>query len=154
MKKRLGNLFTFLLSLLIVSLVAFVGSLFTKFGAWYYSVRPAITPPNWVFPIVWNILYILIAISIYLTWLECEKRNKDKKIIWLFAINLAANALWSFFYFRLQSPILGFLDILIMIVTTVWLIFTVRKFNKTAAILLVPYLLWIMFASLLNLLSI
>lgn len=153
MKRGLDKLFNFLLCLLSVSLVAFIGSLFTNLGAWYYSIRPSITPPNWVFPVVWNILFILIAISLYLALGSSDKRMKGK-ILLVFGINFFLNILWSFLFFTLQSPLLGFIDVLLMIASIIWMIIVTRKVNTASAILLVPYLLWVMFASIINLLSI
>ena len=154
MKRGLEGVFTLLLCFLIVAIVAFLGSQFTDIGPWYYSIRPEITPPNWVFPIVWNILFFMIALSLYFAWGKCQKKGNECKILFVFGINFVLNVLWSFFYFYLKIPLLGFIDILLLLGSIIWLILILRKVSKPASWLLVPYLLWVMFATILNLLSI
>jgi tryptophan-rich sensory protein len=154
MKKRLDKAITFLICLLIVAVVAVLGSLFTDIGAWYYSIRPALTPPNWVFPIVWNILFFLIALSLYFAWNACEKKKKKCNILFFFGLNFLFNVLWTFFYFTLQNPLLAFFDILLLLATIIILIIKLRKISVVSSSLLIPYLAWVMFASILNLLSI
>lgn len=157
MKKglKLDKLITFIFSLLIVSVVAFIGGLFTKIDAWYYAVRPSITPPTWVFPIAWNILFFMIALSLYFAWTKSSKNKKGQIVVlWVFGINFVFNILWSLFYFTMHNPLLAFLDIILLLASIVVMILAVRKFSRISAVLLIPYLLWVMFASLLNLLSI
>jgi tryptophan-rich sensory protein len=153
MKRGLDKLFNLLLCLLIVSVVAFIGGLFTKIDAWYYSVRPAITPPTWVFPIVWNFIFLTIAISLYLVLNKCEGK-RGCSMLWLFGANLLLNVLWSFFYFTLHSPVLAFIDIILLFASILLLIYKSSKVSRAAAILLIPYLVWVAFASVLNALSI
>ena len=86
------NIKVLIISLVIVFLVAFIGSLFTDTGDWYESIKPSITPPNFVFPIAWTILFILIALSLYTAWTN----SVDKKpIIIVFTINLGLIIYWS-----------------------------------------------------------
>ena len=85
-KKKLNFVLIFIICLLIVFLVAFLGSIFTSSGVnslWYDSIKPKITPPNWVFPLVWNILFLLIAISLFFAWTRAKnkKEKKNNKII-------------------------------------------------------------------------
>lgn len=143
-------------SLIIVYLVAAAGSIFTAgntSGEWYESIKPSITPPGWVFPIVWNILFFLIALSLYFSWTGAEGKEK-KKIALVFGINFLLNIFWSFFYFYLKNPALAFVDIILLEASIVAMILITHKVSKKAAYLLVPYLLWVGFASLLNYLSI
>ena len=102
-------------SFVAVGLVAALGSLFTvgnTSGEWYDSIKPSITPPGWVFPIIWNILFFLIALSLYFSWNAAEAKEK-KKIATVFGINFLLNILWSFFYFFLKKPWLAFIDIIL-----------------------------------------
>ena len=150
------NIKLLIISILALILVSTIGSLFTgqtTNSEWYNSVKPSITPPGWAFPIAWTILYILIAISLYLALRDVKTKQKTKIII-LFTLNLISNALWSLFYFRLQNPILAFLDLLVIWITIILLIKTTSKINKTSAWLLIPYLAWVSFAGILNFLSI
>lgn len=120
---------------------------------WYLSVRPALTPPNWVFPIVWNILYLLIAVSIWLAWTSAVKRDR-KYIGWAFGVNLVANALWSILYFGAKQPGVAFIDIIVILGTIIWAMIVCWKIDRRSSWLLLPYLLWVSFASVLNYLSI
>lgn len=141
-------------SLIIVYSIAFIGSLFTSIdNDWYESVRPTITPPSFVFPIVWNILFFLIALSLYLAWINSKNKDK-KKIILVFGINLILNALWSFLYFKMQNPLYAFVDLILIWISIIAMIFVTYKIKKSSAYLLIPYLLWVSFAGILNWLSI
>ncbi len=146
-----------IISLLIVYSTAVIGSLFTSNqvnSEWYQEIRPSITPPNYVFPIVWNILYLLISISIALSYYY-SKNKKDKiKISFLFGVNLLLNILWSYSYFQLHNVKLAFFIILLILASIILLLYKTHKINKLSSYLLIPYLLWILFATLLNWLSI
>ena len=155
MKKRFKlNWKVLVLSLIIVYGIAFLGSLFTSpvtDSVWYESIKPEITPPNWVFPIVWNVLFFLIGISLYLAWTSAGKNKKQKKeVAWVFGINLALNVLWSVFFFGLQNPTLAFFELLALWVSIIAMISVTYRINKASSYLLVPYLLWVSFAGILN----
>jgi len=159
MKKRMKriNWKVLIVSIVIVYLVAFVGSLFTSSNTdseWYDSIRPSITPPNWVFPIVWNVLFFLIALSLYFSWINARKWNVKKKIIVVFGINFILNIFWSVLYFGLKNPFYAFIEIFILWISIVSMIYISYKIDKKAAYLLIPYLLWVSFAIILNYLSI
>lgn len=154
MKKRLEKAFTFLICLLIVTVTALLGSMFTELSAWYYSVRPAITPPSWVFPIAWNVIFLLLAFSLYFSWTGVRNSREEKKVLLAFGVNLLLNILWTLLYFKLKSPILSFIEILLLLASIVWIIRVTSKISKLAAWLNLPYLLWVMFAAIINLLSI
>jgi len=154
MKEKI-NWKVLIVSFIIVYLVAALGSLFTAgntSGEWYDSIKPSITPPGWVFPIVWNILFFLIALSLYFAWNSAEGKSK-KKVALVFGINFLLNILWSFLYFFLKKPALAFIEIIILEISILAMILIAYKTSKKAAYLLVPYLLWVGFASILNYLS-
>ncbi|MBU2104639.1 MAG: tryptophan-rich sensory protein [Nanoarchaeota archaeon] len=138
-----------IICLIIVYGIAFAGSLFTNTGEWYESVKPSITPPGYVFPIVWNILFFLIALSLYFAWTKSKKKDKPK-IALVFGINLALNALWSFLFFTLQQPLWAFVDLIALWISIIVMIFTVCNIDKKSGWLLIPYLIWITFAGVLN----
>lgn len=136
----------------IVILVAYLGSLFTSQGvssSWYKQIKPSITPPNLVFPIAWTILFVLIAVSLYLVWTNSEEEDK-MRIAWIFGFNFALNILWSILFFGLRNPIFAFIEIIVMWISIWMMIFLTRKINKTAMWLLVPYLVWVSFATVLT----
>ncbi|MBI2632550.1 tryptophan-rich sensory protein [Candidatus Pacearchaeota archaeon] len=142
-----------LVSALIFFAISIIGSLFTSGNtnsSWYLENKPSFTPPNLVFPIVWSILYFLIALSLYFSWIKAKKYEK-KKIAIMFGINLVANVLWSYLFFGIQNPLFSFIDIIIILGTIIGMILLVGKINRRAGWMLVPYLLWVSFATILNL---
>ena len=140
-------------SLIIVAIVAGIGSLFTTQSTssqWYQQIKPSITPPNYVFPIAWTILFIMIAISLYLSWIS----SKDKtRIAVIFSVNFLLNILWSIFYFGMRNPRFAFWEIITLWLSILSMLVVTRKTSKPAFWLLIPYLLWVSFAAVLNFLS-
>lgn len=134
-------------SFIVVYFTAFVGSLFTDIGNWYESVRPAITPPNYVFPVVWNILFFMIALSLFFAYISGKKR---KLVVLVYGINLVLNGFWSYLFFGLQKPGLAFYGLIALWFSILWMIFVVWRIDKKFVWLLVPYLLWVGFAGYLN----
>jgi len=144
-----------IISLIVVYLVGFTGSLFTSGSVnseWYESIKPSITPPSFVFPIVWNILFFMIGLSLYFVWINSNKKEK-KKILLVFGINFILNILWSVFYFGMQNPLLAFYSIILLIFSIASMIYVTNKINKLSSYFLVPYFLWVVFASVLNWMS-
>lgn len=143
--KSFGKL---LLAIIISQSAGLIGTFFT-FSAipnWYnFLDKPTFAPPNWVFGPVWTILYTLIGVSLFLIW-----QNKKKPSTKLFFFHLFLNAIWSPIFFGLKNLGLAFAVILIMDITLILIIKYFYKFSKLAAYLLIPYLLWISFASVLN----
>lgn len=156
MKKKF-NWKVLILSLVIVYLVAFIGSLFTSpvtDSDWYDSIRPTITPPNWVFPVVWNILFFLIGLSLYFSWVNSKSKNLKEKVAIVFGINFVLNIFWSVLYFGLKNPFYAFIEIIFLWLSILLMILVTYKIDKKASYLLIPYFLWVSFASILNYLSI
>ena len=152
MKKVKINWKVLIVCLVIVYGIAFLGSVFTSGNvdtSWYQEIKPAITPPNYVFPIVWNILFFLIALSLYFAWVNARKKQK-KLVALVFGINLLLNAFWSFLFFYLKKPDYSFFELIILWFSILSMIFVTKKIDKKAAWLLVPYLLWVSFAGVLN----
>jgi translocator protein len=145
-----------IISLVVVYLVAFIGSIFTSgstSGEWYDSIKPSLTPPGWVFPIVWNILFFMIGLSLYFALQSSD--NKQKKYVFIvFGINFFLNIFWSFLYFYLKNPFFAFIEIIVLLVSILSMIIVTWKIDKKSSYILVPYFLWVCFASLLNYLSI
>jgi len=108
---------------------------------WYNCIKPSFTPPNYVFPIVWTILYILVAFA----FTKVLQKNNPIPII-LFYINLILNVLWCYFFFHKKNVKLGFRFITMLVVNTSLLIIR----NKEIRPLLLPYLAWLIFAATLN----
>ena len=150
MKKKI-NWKVLIFSLVFVYIFAFLGSIFTKTGPWYESVKPSITPPSYIFPIVWNILFFLIALSLYFILVARKKENSWNVPVSLFLLNLFLNTSWSFLFFALEKPIFAFYDLILIWVSILSLMIYSWKIGKKASsLLLVPYLLWVSFAGILN----
>ena len=99
---------------------------------------------GWVFPIVWSILYILMGISSYIV------RN-NKELMSIYKVNLVINLLWPIIFFTLNFKVFGFFWILLLILVVGYMMYKFYNKNKISAYLLIPYLLWLIFASILNL---
>ena len=129
-----------------VILAAVLGSLAsTNSGtdSWYLSLNKSeLNPPGYVFGIVWPILYVLMMISAFLTY---------KKVFVVFNIQLIFNAVWSWLFFRFQMPLVSLLDIYLLIVMNIYILKLMYHESKIAFLLFLPYVLWISFASYLNL---
>ena len=142
-----------LISLALPQLAGFLGSLFTTQAIpnWYATLeRPSFNPPNWIFGPVWISLYFLMGISVYLVWQQIETNKKAQQAFWLFWIHLFFNAIWSIIFFGFQSPGLAFIDLVFLWFLIVILLIKFLKINKLAGYLLIPYLLWVSFAGVLN----
>ena len=109
--------------------------------------RPFLSPPSIAFPIVWTILYILMGISFAI--LESNQLT-DKKTNLLYYTQLGFNALWSIFFFLLKWRLFAFIWIIILAILIIFMILNFYRKNKIAGLLQVPYLLWVLFASYLN----
>ena len=129
-----------------VILAAVLGSLAsTNSGtdSWYLSLNKSeLNPPGYVFGIVWPILYVLMMISAFLTY---------KKVFVVFNIQLIFNAAWSWLFFRYQMPLVSLLDIYLLIVMNIYILKLMYHESKIAFLLFLPYVIWISFASYLNL---
>ena len=129
-----------------VILAAAIGSMAsTSAGtdSWYLLLdKSELNPPSYVFGIVWPILYILMIVSAFLA---------HKKIFSIFIIQLFFNAAWSWLFFRFQMPLIALLDIYLLIAINIYILNLMYKENKLAFFLLIPYVVWISFASYLNL---
>lgn len=121
-------------------------------GSWYPTLeKPFFNPPNWLFAPVWTILYIMMGVAGGMVWNHIETQPKEvKKAFLFFVIQLALNALWSYLFFGLRNPLLALIEIIVLwlMVYETYVVF--KPINKTAAWLLLPYLAWVAFATLLN----
>ena len=149
--KKKFNLKVFVFSFVTILIVAFLGSLFTDTGSWYNTIKPSITPPNIVFPIAWTTLFILIALSMYFSWVNAKDNQKDRVTLF-YAINLILNILWTVIFFGMKQTGVALFEIAVLWISVLSLMIINWKISKTATWLLLPYLLWISFATLLNIL--
>jgi len=141
------------ISLIIAYFPGFFGSVFTtgEITTWYAKLnKPGFSPPNWLFGPVWTTLYTFMGIALFLIW---QKGLQNKNVcfaFWFFIIHLFVNFLWSFVFFSSKELFFALLIIILlwsMILTSIILFW---KIDKRASLLLVPYLFWVSFATLLN----
>jgi tryptophan-rich sensory protein len=139
-------------SVLLVAGAAVLGSIFSYDGAsdWYRDLaKPGWTPPSWVFGPAWTTLYILIAVSGWLVWLR-----RDRTALWpafaVFLVQLALNALWSLLFFGMRRPGLALVDVVLLLAVILLNVAVFWRLSRLAGLLLVPYLGWTGFATLLN----
>lgn len=146
------NIYKLTLSLSIPLFIGFISSFFTmnSIDSWYTNLeKPFFNPPNWIFWPVWTILYIMIWISFYLIWKKWFWKQKNKLIL-VYSIQLLLNFLWSFSFFYFKSPTLWLINIIILLIFIILNIIYFYKSNKIAWYLLFPYLIWVIFATILN----
>lgn len=142
-----------IISLAITLTIGVVASVFTRpeIKTWYITLnKPSFTPPNWLFPVAWTTLYILIAISAYLIWKLRDRSSTYKTAVIIYIVQLALNFSWSIVFFGMHQIFGGLGIIVALLVTIILNISWFNRFSKTAAWLLVPYLLWVSYATLLN----
>jgi len=134
-------------------LIGFLSSIATQtsISTWYISLKkPSFTPPNWLFAPVWFILYLSMGIAAGIVWSRGFYHKWVKIALYHFGFQLLLNAAWSIFFFGLRNPLIALVDILALFIL---LLFTIKWFkvvNTTAAYLLIPYLIWVAFATALN----
>jgi len=151
------NWFSLLACIIGVELVGIISSLFTvsSVSGWYQTlVKPVFNPPSSVFGPVWTILYAMIGISLYLVISnKVIKKKSDslkEKAYWAFGIQLALNFLWSILFFGVHNIGLAFIEIIVLWLAILFNLIIVYKISKASFWLLVPYFIWVSFASLLN----
>ena len=141
------NVKKLIISILIPLGLGFVVGLLSGSSSGYNNIiQPSFAPPGWLFPIVWTILYILMGISDYLVKEELNTNDSLKIYIYQLGVNL----LWSFFFFTFKWYLFSFLWIILLIILVIIMIKRFYTISKISSYLQIPYLLWIIFAAILN----
>ena len=146
------KIFKLVISIFIPLFIGFLGSFFTasSVNSWYTAInKPSFTPPNWIFAPVWTTLFILIGLSFYFVWIKGFGRER-KKAVTVYFFQLLLNLSWSLFFFGLRSPLIGLIDIIALWFAVIANIIIFHRISKKAGYLLIPYLLWVSFAAILN----
>ncbi len=152
-KKQLSSNFKLFIAVMICQVVGILSGLLsnTQNNIWYDTIaKPFWKPPAYLFGLVWTVLYFLIGISLWLVWKSSVYEPKKLQALLFFAFQLFFNFWWTILLFKFHSPLAAFADILLMIVLIVFTIFRFAEISKTAAWLLVPYISWVCFATILN----
>jgi tryptophan-rich sensory protein len=134
--------------LVLSALAGGLGSVATtpNIPTWYAGLaKPWFNPPNLAFPIVWTVLYVMIAVAGWLGW-----RNSASRRLLPFFVQIALNVAWSFAFFGAHSPAAGLLVIAALWLSIVWTIMVFWPISRPASLLLLPYLAWVSFAAVLN----
>ena len=135
--------FTLVVAVIFAAAIGSMASTTAGNDSWYLSLNKSeLNPPSYVFGIVWPILYILMMVSAFLAY---------KKVFLFFIIQLFFNATWSWLFFRFQMPLIALLDIYLLIALNIYILNLMYKENKLSFFLFIPYVVWISFASYLNL---
>lgn len=155
---KLRQIIQLILAILIAQSAGIVGSFFTvtSLDSWYSTLdKPSFNPPNWVFGPVWIVLYTLIGITLYILWQwKKEKKGKQKQYVSttvnILYANLILNALWSYAFFGLQSPLYGIIVIVLVWATAAFVLIRIARLNNVYGFLILPYFLWVSYATVLN----
>lgn len=120
-------------------------------SGWYATLnKPSFNPPNWIFGPVWSVLYALMGVAAGLVWAAATDRTQLRRALAVFALQLGLNAAWSLLFFGLRSPALALVEIFLLLAAIGWCMRLFRPIDRVAAALLVPYVLWVSFATVLN----
>lgn len=147
------SVYRFISSILICQFAGIIASIFTisSVNQWYFDLnKPLLNPPAWVFGPVWITLYFLMGISLFIVWNKDIVLSVKKNALFIFLIQLVLNALWSIVFFGLHQI---FLSVIVIIALWIFIFITIIffcKISRTASLLLFPYLIWVSFASYLN----
>ncbi|MBR5597627.1 MAG: tryptophan-rich sensory protein [Lachnospiraceae bacterium] len=142
-----------LLCILIPLAVGVVAGAFTTEGMVQFQMikKPLLAPPAWLFPIVWTILYIIMGSSSYLIYISEATEEEKRKAFTIYGYQLLVNFLWPVFFFNFQWYGFSYLWLMFLWILVAIMIWQFSKSSKTAALLNIPYLLWLSYAGYLNL---
>ncbi len=128
--------------------VGAISGLLTREGMQNFSniIKPAITPPSYVIPIIWTVLYILMGISTYLIYASDASLLQKEEALRIYALQLGVNFLWSFIFFNMSAYLLAFVWLVLLWGLIIAMILAYYPISKCAALLQIPYLLWVTFA--------
>jgi len=150
---NLRNIVKLVISIIACQGAGLIGSLFTTpaIPTWYAGLqKPPFTPPSWLFAPAWITLYLLMGIAAFLVWRMGLDKRKVRTALIIFLAQLVLNALWSVVFFGMQSPLYGVIVIVLLWAAILVTILRFARLSATAAWLLVPYILWVSFAAVLN----
>lgn len=144
-------LFPIIIAATLALVTAMVGGSITVLDSWYYSLQqPTWAPPDYMFGIIWTTIFALIALAGFLGWQKAPSRRTAEIMLGLFALNGFLNLSWSFLFFRMERPDLAFYELIALWLSILALVIFCGRFSKSASLLLVPYLVWVTIAGMLN----
>lgn len=150
---KAGDIIKLVVSIVACQCAGIIGSIFTTSAipTWYAALeKPFFNPPNWLFAPAWVTLYLLMGIAAFLVWRKGLGQKGVRAALVVFLVQLVLNALWSVVFFGLKSPLWGVVVIIALWVAILLTIIRFFKLSTAAGALLLPYILWVSFASVLN----
>jgi tryptophan-rich sensory protein len=138
---------------IICEIIGFTSGIATAEGVtnWFQTIeKPFFNPPSWLFAPVWTTLYALMGVSAALVWHQGIEKKEVKQALILFGIQLVLNFFWSFLFFKYHLLLVAFIEIITLLTFIILTAIQFYKIHKTAGLLMIPYILWVSFASVLN----
>ncbi|WP_139904678.1 TspO/MBR family protein [Clostridium thermarum] len=154
-KKKLFNVTDWgalIISIIIAEGLGYISSAFNRGQGLYYKVlhKPTFAPPSWLFGIVWPLLYLLMAIAAYIIWIKRKEGKHVGKALVLYILQLIVNFIWPFIFFKLNLFGIAFIVLVILLLLVILTTISFLKHSKLASILMVPYIIWLVYAAVLN----
>ncbi|MGV8981198.1 TspO/MBR family protein [Clostridium sp.] len=146
------NIIALIISILLAQGVGFLSGFLsmTSSGDYANFNKPPFSPPGWVFPVVWTILFFLMAVAAYRIWMKGKAGEDVSKALTLYCAQLFLNFLWSIIFFRFRLYAIAFLELLLLLVLILLTCFEFYRIDKTSGYLMIPYIVWVSFAGVLN----
>ncbi|MGH4140506.1 TspO/MBR family protein [Clostridium sp.] len=146
------NIVALIISILLAQGVGLLSGLLSMTASSDYTNfnKPPFSPPGWVFPVVWTILFFLMAVAAYRIWMKGKAGEDVSKALTLYCAQLFLNFLWSIIFFRFRLYAIAFLELLLLLVLILLTCFEFYRIDKTSGYLMIPYIVWVSFAGVLN----
>lgn len=146
--------FQFVLAMVISFIPGFFGVIFTPHNSsdmWYNALNKSVlTPDGWVFSVAWTILYALLGWALYLIISNDKTKQPKTRAYVLFAVQMVLNFAWTYLYFGLHLIGVALLELVVLIVISIWMAYSFKPISKLASYLVWPYIVWMLFATYLN----
>lgn len=147
-----NNILALILSIAITegtgALSAYLGM--TNTQTYQNLIKPSFTPPSWIFGVVWPILYLLMGIGAYRIWMRGRGKTDSSRALTLYVIQLILNFLWTIIFFRWRLIGLAFFELMLLLIFILLTTFEFNRLDKTASFLMIPYIIWVSLAGVLN----
>ncbi len=151
--RRTTDTVALIIAIAVCEIAGAIGGLFTAMSVttWYRTLaKPTLTPPDWLFAPVWTALYALMGVAAWLVWRSEAEREAVKLALVVFGAQLVLNIMWSAVFFGLQTPALAFAEIVVLWAAVLAATAEFFRISRAAGVLMLPYLLWVTFAAVLN----
>ncbi len=139
-----------LIPLLLGGAVGIFLSVTAQFDTYEQLFKPPLSPPEWLFPVVWSVLYFLMGVSSYLIMTSDSSKGQKEDALWQYFVQLGINLIWPILFFYFELRLGSFIWIIVLLAAVFKMIVDFWRISKPAAILQIPYLIWLLFATYLN----